>query len=263
MPPKLNFSQQFQALVDETLTNGATKQDLKEVMDTFVKLYKELQRVVADKMALNKDEMKSETERIGKDLADFEKRLGEIVEKSEQGNTEKVEKMFNELSTTIGYLESLIEQNDPSDLYGMLKEVRDLIPTLPEEKKAEDYRDALESIKVEDEKLEIEAIGHLREELDALRKIAGSGSSHTVRTVGRDIIQNYDLSPYLDGVTKTFEIPTTWSIISVATSSFPNVLRPVIDYTNDSNSITFTSEIEASTTLAQGQTVVLTLVTFF
>lgn len=119
------------------------------------------------------------------------------------------------------------------------QEVRDLLELLPE-----------------GEKLSIDAIENLREELSKKSKVVVSGGGIT----GRDIVKPYDLSPYLDGVTKTFNIPGTWYVISVATSSVPHALRPTIDYTWTPQTITFTSEINADTTLAAGQTVILTLV---
>jgi hypothetical protein len=118
---------------------------------------------------------------------------------------------------------------------------------------AEDIRNKLELLEGE-ERLSIEAIRGLSEELKKIRPISGGG------VTGRDIVKNYDLSPYLDGVTKTFNIPGTWSIIGVYCSSFPHALRPVIDYTNTDSTITFTSQIDETTTLATGQTVVMTIV---
>lgn len=120
------------------------------------------------------------------------------------------------------------------------QEVRDLLELLPE-----------------GEKLAIGAIEKLEERLDKLEKRPVSVNGGII---GRNLVQNYDLSPYLDGVTKTFNLPGTWSIVSVACSSFPSILRPSIDYTNTQQSITFTSQIDATTTLATGQTVIITLI---
>lgn len=128
--------------------------------------------------------------------------------------------------------------------------IKDLAP--------QEVRDLLELLQ-DDERLSISAIKDLREELDALKKQKSTVSGGGI--VGRDIFKDYDLSPYLDGVTKTFSIPAVWNIISVHTSSFPNALRKNIDFTYTPQSITFTDEIDAATTLATGQTVVLTIVT--
>lgn len=77
---------------------------------------------------------------------------------------------------------------------------------------------------------------------------------------GGRIVKSYDLSDSLNGVLKTFSLPSFWRIITVQSSSFPNAFRPTTDYTVDipNSKITFTSEITADTTLATGQTIIIT-----
>lgn len=65
----------------------------------------------------------------------------------------------------------------------------------------------------------------------------------------------YDLSDFLNGVTKTFTIPANVRVLDVRSNSAPIAFRQTTDYTHTTSSITFTSEVEASTTLAAGQTV--------
>ncbi len=76
-------------------------------------------------------------------------------------------------------------------------------------------------------------------------------------TNGGRIVKYHDLSDQLNGVLKTFALPANWRVISVQSSSFPSILRPTIDYVNDQQSITFTSEIDAASTLATGQTLIV------
>jgi len=123
---------------------------------------------------------------------------------------------------------------------------------------AEDVRNKLELLEG-DERLKIEAIKDLREELDKLKKSISSSSSGTSFVISRGAVKMYDLSPSLNGILKTFALPAFWRVISVHTSSFPNILRPDVDYTTDGAlmKITFTNEIDASTTLAAGQSVII------
>lgn len=121
----------------------------------------------------------------------------------------------------------------------------------------EEVRDLLELLQGDD-RLDKSAIKGLDEELKRLSAIKGGFSGGIV---GRDIIKDIDISGDLDGVTKTFNIPTVWNIISVHLSSFPHALRKTTDFTYTPTSITFTSEIDAATSLATGQTCVLTVVT--
>lgn len=107
-------------------------------------------------------------------------------------------------------------------------------------------------------KLKISHVDKLREELDALKK-KQSESQHTIIASARGAVKYWDLSSFLDGVTKTFALPAFYRVISVHSSSFPNILRPDVDYTTDGTlmKITFTNEITADTTLASGQTLLI------
>ena len=135
---------------------------------------------------------------------------------------------------------------------------------LPEQKETildtpEQIVDKLESLEG-DERLAISAIDKLREELDKLNKMkqqvvyTGGGSSG-----GGRIVRAHDLSASLDSSTKTFSLPAFWRIISVHLSSFPNVLRETTDYTVDAAAMTiqFTAEIDAASSLANGQTCIV------
>ncbi|MHB8603563.1 MAG: hypothetical protein ACYC9R_13090 [Nitrosotalea sp.] len=85
------------------------------------------------------------------------------------------------------------------------------------------------------------------------------GSSDWSSAGGGKIVKSYDLSSKLDGVTTTFSLPSFWIIISVHLSSVPNILRPTTDYTVDGTlmQITFTSQIDPSTSLAAGQSCII------
>ncbi len=81
------------------------------------------------------------------------------------------------------------------------------------------------------------------------------------QTIGfqRGFVKVYDLSPSLNGVTTTFSLPGFFRVLTVNLSSVPNILRPTTDYTTDANlmTITFTSEINPSTSLTAGQTCII------
>ncbi len=115
-------------------------------------------------------------------------------------------------------------------------------------------RDGLELLKGDD-RLDWTAIKGLKEILDRLEKIRSA--ERVISASGRGHIINYDLSSQLNGVKKTFQLPANWTIISVVSSSFPNAFRPIIDYTFTPTSITFTNEVNAASTLAAGQTLIV------
>lgn len=120
--------------------------------------------------------------------------------------------------------------------------------------------DKINALEIEPE-LQI-GVEHIKDLKKFVKKYAPSNQNITAGIIGRDIIKDIDISAQLDGVTKTFNLPAVWNIISVNLSSFPyGSLRKSIDFTYTPTSITFTSQIDASTQLATGQSCILTVVT--
>jgi glycerol-3-phosphate cytidylyltransferase-like family protein len=118
-------------------------------------------------------------------------------------------------------------------------------------KLGERIRDGLELLQDED-RLDASAIKNLEK---IIRKIIGEQKPIYVggSSTGGHIVKTYDFSDSLNGVTKTFSLPAFWRIIDVQIGTIPP-LRPTIDYTSDASAmtITFTSQVEASTYLAAG-----------
>lgn len=92
-------------------------------------------------------------------------------------------------------------------------------------------------------------------DIESLARTADANSRSFMNT--GSYVYAYDLSASLDGVTKTFALPANARVILAFGSSAPGVFRPTVDYTTTASTITFTSEIAASSTLATGQTVII------
>lgn len=79
--------------------------------------------------------------------------------------------------------------------------------------------------------------------------------------VNRPQMTYIDLSPQLNGVLTTFNTQSFQKIIQISLSSYPNILRPGIDFTfgNSPPSITFIGQvaIDAATVLSTGQTCIV------
>ncbi len=124
----------------------------------------------------------------------------------------------------------------------------------------EEIVDKLESLDG-DARLNMSAIDGLKEALEELRKLkgkvilgGGGGAS------GGKIVKTYDLSPSLNGVLSTFTLPAFYRIHLVQSSSFPyGAARETVDWTSDARAmtITFTSQIDPSTQLATGQSLII------
>lgn len=172
---------------------------------------------------------------------DLERKIKEVeLTPGLPGKDAKPEDVAAVLKKDSAFMESI--KGQPGD-------IKDLAP--------EEIRNSLELIKDEEEKLKISAIGYLRQELDELRKLVSKNTQTFVGGGGKGKVKSYDLSTSLNGVTKTFNLPAMWSVVSIHSTSSPIVFRPITDYTFTPTSVTFTSEINAATTLASGQSVIV------
>lgn len=234
MPEKTqtkSYRQRMESLFDEMLVNAATKDEVKEVADTFIDQFKKMTALVSEKMVENKTEMSTETARLGSQVADFEKRIRDIIDTKESGLKSELDALRNEMSADVGYLESLIEYYDDTELREKLEEVKNMIPEMPEMPEKFDPSDILK--KLDDHKTEI----------DALRKRPTGGGTRRV------------FQPYLDrfqgdGSTKTFYLkrePLRTDNIEVWGTDFPIVLDPDNDFTVTGKNLTLTSEVDAPT----------------
>jgi len=153
---------------------------------------------------------------------------------------------------------------DDEKLVSLIKPIVDSIEIpipeieIPEHPSPEEHRDALEALQG-DNRLDKSAIKGLEDLFEKVDKFA-SRPSGTGAVGARDLVVEIDISDQLDGSTKTFNTPATWKILTVDLSSFPHALRKTVDYTYTPTSITFTSEIDAGTSLATGQTCIITAV---
>lgn len=243
--------------VNDLFRETITKQEVEDLLKAFLNGTKGLIAELNKRVAENKGISDSGLVSLRAELHQLERRMKSMMDESHGKSMTSLENAVKQLQDKVKEVQDLIP-----DYTDRFDEIESKIPTLPEELPIEQQRqytrDLLEGLP-DGEKLAISAIEDLQEQLDELKKLAGRGVV-SGGIIGRDLVTKYDLSDQLDGVTKTFNIPAVWSIVSVSCSSFPNILRPTIDYTNTSTTITFTDEIDASTVLQAGQTVVLIVV---
>ena len=242
--------------LDEHLTSSVKQEELMDIIAGVLKAVSALDERVSQIIAKNKDISDNSVRELGgKNEAEHAKMMRdmEAMRSEHRQNIEiAIKQLMDKVNAVRGEIPSL------PDYTGTFTELSEHLAKLDALIIGENVRNSLEALP-EGEKLAIEAIEGLRKELNELKKARG-GATNGGGIVGRDIVKDYDLSSQLDGVTKTFNIPAVWNIISVHCSSFPHALRKNIDFTYTPQTITFTDQIDASTTLASGQTVVLTIV---
>ncbi|RJQ33904.1 hypothetical protein C4568_03825 [Candidatus Parcubacteria bacterium] len=192
------------------------------------------------------------------EIRDAEKRMKKLLSEAQHSTGREREKMVErhqkELNKLVeGFAKTLKNIQKEAEEYATVDDVVGFVQRAIEQITGEDIRDQLESLKGE-ERLDKSAIKGLDEELAEIRKTK-SGSSGPSGITGKDVIQKYDLSPYLDGVTKTFAIPGNWTVLDVSGTSSPYQFRRLVDYTFTNQAITFTDQVDAAGSLAEGQTV--------
>lgn len=143
------------------------------------------------------------------------------------------------------------------------KIIQAVIDQLPPPEPKETAKETANRLNTEKEIIEQETIKGLIKRFedleDKISKAKGTtniiggaiGGGHTAKV--------HDLTDSLNGVTKTFALPAFWRVLNVYSTSSPVIFRPTIDYTVDGSAmtITFTSEINESTTLSVGQTLLV------
>tara|TARA_R110000868_G_scaffold75379_3_gene217560 strand:+ start:6658 stop:7449 length:792 start_codon:yes stop_codon:yes gene_type:complete len=234
--------------------------ELKEVMDLLFNLIAEMKKRLDDEISKGDNASMQKFNQVMSEMSDLDSRMKKM------SNTDNLDKAIKGLMSEIKVIKDTMPKMSNLSVYeAKLSQIEASIPAIKdmEEETPQETRDKLESIQRESEKLGIDAIGYLREELDKINKkiskskgitIFGGGSSS-----GGRIVKSYDIFSQLNGVLKTFTLPSFYRIISVHASSFPFSFRDTVDYTTDASAmtITFTSEITASSTLATGQTITI------
>jgi hypothetical protein len=113
-----------------------------------------------------------------------------------------------------------------------------------------------------DEALDMKVIKGLNRWMTEIKNLASKKSEQRMGGGGGSsssggATKSMKLNSQLNGVTKDFVLPNVSNVISVHASSGPSILSETDDYTWTSDLISFTSQVDASTTLAAGQTVVV------
>lgn len=97
--------------------------------------------------------------------------------------------------------------------------------------------------------------------VEKVKKEIGGNDKANVYGPGKTRIIKVDLSDQLNGVKKTFDLPTHFGIVSVQSSSFPfGAFRDTIDYNEVGKTVVFTDQIDAAIALATGQSLIVKVI---
>lgn len=262
------------------VNEGLTKEEFVKSFATILDFVKKS----SEKNDKDFEKLKSEiTVVFGRMKSNIESELSSLTEESKSSILKEIERceamMSEHYSTMDSFEEKMlvfekriksIKDGQDADEGKIIKQVSESlvskIPSIDEIEKdlprlGEAIRDGLELLKGDErlDKSAVKGIEEIEKAIEELKRrkttiIGGGGGSQG----GGRIVKAYDLSPYLNGSTKTFNLPSMWRVISVHSSSFPMAFRENVDFTWTPTSITFTSEVSESSTLASGQTVTIT-----
>lgn len=293
MTDKIQKLQKLMELANNSLSVEEFLANFKIVVDYVKKIEVNLDKKVDDKC----ENAQNELEKVIKQLKETDQEYQSTLKRIEEDNQstlsnlkkwalERVGDLFiksnisQEIKKKLDEVDRLMEplvSYKPPSTQELVNEVTKIIESsiikeLPKVPSIEDIendlpklgtkiRDALELLR-DEERLDVSAIKGLEDLIKKVEKL--SEAKQTTRFVGggggvgKHNTFYYDLSPYLDGVTKTFSIPSSWKVLAVHSGgSTPSTFRPTVDFTWTPTSVTFTSEIEASTTLSAGQTIMV------
>lgn len=158
----------------------------------------------------------------------------------------KLQGFKSDLESIRASIPEIPESFDPTDIQNRIVEVENKIPKIPDELTAYQVRDKLESIDNESEKLRIEAIQNLREELDELKKKAGArsffGGGFNYSSMNLHLIDDETPSGTINSSNTVFtlaNLPNPASSVKVYLNGVRQ--RVTEDYTLSGATITFVS----------------------
>ena len=237
-------------LLDPTGVIKRTKKELEEALKKIIELVRkisennarELDRIISTFGSL-KDKLNSDT--------------SAAIAKTERTVSAELDSLLRRFASEQKKIDDRLAQIQDGKPADEIRIVGDVLAQLP--KLQEIVDETIRQIPKQEEKIfEIKDIKNLQEELDRLRKLKQPTFFSGGGGVSKHNVAVHDLSASLNGVLKTFSLPAFWKIIDVKLSSVP-VLRLTTDYTADgsAHTITFTSEVNAATDLASGQSCIV------
>lgn len=235
-----SYTQRFLELQEEMFTNALTKEEAKEAIDQVIAFVKKMRELHEQQIAENKTEMSMETARLGKQVAEFEARLRDLMDSSRREVATEIDTKANELSSVIGYVESLIEYYDDKELrteLGTLKTSLDaLSASIPKEFDASGIVDQLAEHEREIEELKKRPVGG---------GTVGGVSNLRIQQAFKYILKTEEPVGDIDGANLTYTLSQPiFAILSMSING--ETIAQLPNYTISGNTFTFSSALPAA-----------------
>lgn len=230
-----------------------TTQDIEEVLQALIKV-----------LANNKQSVEQLSSETKQQVIDLFEKIAESQYKLQQKVTNEMEANKTDLEKRMADMYSMCEKmvedcKMAMPMDGKDANPEDVVPLVMEQIKLPEY----EKFILEDKGAQIVGLINDLEitpelQIDAKHiKNLPKFEQRIVNSVAKKgEVLYYDLSSQLDGSTKTFSLPAFYKIIDVRSSSAPFAFIQGTDFTVDGSAMTisFTAQIDATITLATGQT---------
>jgi hypothetical protein len=242
------------------IEEGVTKEEFTKAFESLVSYVIKIEKRNNEEIEYLKEGYKSGMAEIRKNvdatISELKKMVNNVFV---EDRLSEMHRSINDKLANVDEKMSMVRNGKDADETRVMRDVmknirlpKDGSPDTPEE-----IRNKLEKLYGEN-RLDKSAIRGLEEIENAIIDMKNvGGKTFMVGGKARNSIHIHDLSSQLNGVDKTFDLPSNFGIVGVWCSSMPNAFRPTIDYTEGNKTITFTDEINAATTLATGQTLIL------
>lgn len=241
MPPTKpqGFTEQFYKLVDEQLSQSATKSEVKEVINTFITLLKQLQTTVEQKIGDTGNSLTRESSRLTGSIQEVETRLKGLVDKSVENTTKDFESKLTELSALVGYVADKIEYYDDTEMKNHMQSMdsfmKDMLKKIPKEFDPSEITKDIEELEQKYEALDkkLETIG---------RNTSGGVSNLRIQQAFKYILKTEEPVGDIDGVNLSYTV--SQPIFAVLAFSLNGEVIPQIpNYTISGKTITFSSAL--------------------
>lgn len=232
--PTQTYRTKFEKLLDEMMQSAVTKDEVKQVVDTFISYFNRL----SDQVTKNKDAMTEETARLGREGAATEKRLRAYIDDKAGGLTKDQETKLNEVFAQIGFVESLIQNYDDTEVRGMIDGVRGEIPQMPEAFKPDGILKEIKDLEAKYEELD--------KKIATLPRGTGGGVTNMrIAQAFKYILKTEQPVGTIDGVNTTYTLSQPIFAIFALTLNGETIAQ-LPNYTIKHRTITFSSALPAA-----------------
>lgn len=237
----MGIMSRFYELVDETIAQAATKQELKEVMETFMALMREMQNVIERKMADGHTNLSGKHTQMGSEVKALEARINELVNAKVSATEASFDVKLKEMASLVGYVESMIENYDDAEIREHIETMNTKMVEV--EKKMPAEFDATE-IMGDIEELE-KKYDELEKKLSRIGASNGGVTNMRIQQAFKYILHTEAPVGAIDGVNTTYTVSQPiFAILSLSLNG--EVVAQLPNYTITGKTITFSTALPAA-----------------